>query len=197
MKFLNGARKFNGRLKVGKKKKQSLAALYIILVVTTATIFLVRHFHIKNFHIIEPGVLYTSGQPRGMDYTRLLYRYHIATIVNVRPASESREKNWYNEEITWVRNNNVKYIELPIEKANYLPRKETQDQFLAIMADKNNLPVLLHEGSGEKRVPMLTAVWLIKAQGYTAEETAEVVEEINDDRKITEAESKFIAQLAD
>ena len=179
-----------------KKKKQSLAALYIILVAIAATILLVRHFHIKNFHIIEPGVLYTSGQPRGMDYTRLLYKYHIATIVNVRSSSEHREKNWYNEEVTWVRNNGVKYIELPIEKANYFPNSETQNKFLEIMAEKENLPVLLHGSSGEGRVAMLTAVWLIKAQGYTVEETAKVVEEINDDRKITEAENKFIAQLA-
>ncbi|MBN1392461.1 MAG: hypothetical protein JW947_06630 [Sedimentisphaerales bacterium] len=182
---------------MAKKKKQSLAALYIILIVTAAAIFLVRHFHIKNFHVIEPGVLYTSGQPRGKDYYRLLYGYHITTIVNVRPASESRTQNWYNEEITWVRNNNVKYVELPVEKTNYFPLKETQDQFLAIMADKNNLPVLLHEGSGEKRVPMLTAVWLIKAKGSTVEEAAKVVEEINDDRTINEAERKFIEELAD
>jgi protein tyrosine/serine phosphatase len=181
---------------VGKKKKQSLAALYIILVVTAAIILLVRHFHIKNFHVIEPDVLYTSGQPRGMDYTRLLYRYHIATIVNVRSASEHREKNWYNEEVIWVRNNGVKYIEMPIEKADYFPNKETQDQFLAIMADKNNLPVLLHDGSGKSRVAMLAAVWLIKTQGYTVEETAKVIEKINSDRKITEAENKFITQLA-
>lgn len=178
------------------KKKQSPVALYIILFVTAAVILLVRHFHIKNFHIIEPEVLYISGQPRGMDYTRLLYKYHIATIVNVRSAFEHREKNWYNEEVTWVRNNSVKYIELPIEKADYFPNKETQDQFLAIMADKNNLPVLLHGSGGEKRVPMLTAVWLIKTQGYTVEETLKVIEEINDDRKTTEAESKFITQLA-
>ena len=177
------------------KKKQSPAALYIILLVTAAIILLVRHFHIKNFYVIEPGVLYTSGQPRGMDYTRLLYKYHIATIVNVRSASEHRKKNWYNEEITWVRNNSVKYIELPIEKVNYFPNKETQDQFLAIMADKDNLPVLLHGSGGEKRVPILTAVWLIKSEGLSVKETVRIIDEINDDRKVTEAENKFIAQL--
>ncbi len=180
---------------MAKKKKQSLAALYIILVAIAAVIFLVRHFHIKNFHIIEPDVLYTSGQPRGMDYYRLLYRYHIATIINLRSPAEHRDRNWHNEEITWVRSNGVKYIELPIEKANYFPNKETQDRFLAIMADKNNLPVLLHEGSGEKRVPMLTAVWLIRTKGYTVEEAAKLVEEINGDRTMTEAENTFIMRL--
>ena len=180
---------------MAKKKKQSLAALYFILFVVAVIILLVRHFHIKNFRIIEPEVLYTSGQPRGMDYPRLLYRYHIATIINVRSPAEHRDKNWYNEEITWVRSNGVKYIEMPIEKADYAPNKETQDQFLAIMADKNNIPVLVHGSSGEGRVAMLTAVWLAKARGYTAEKTAKVVEEINDGRKMTEAEKNFIESL--
>jgi protein tyrosine/serine phosphatase len=179
---------------VGKKKKQSLAALYIILVVTVAIILLVRHFHIKNFHIIEPDVLYTSGQPRGMDYTRLLYRYHIATIINVRSQAEHRDRNWYNEEVIWVRNNGVKYIEMPIEKADYFPNKETQGQFLAIMADKNSLPVLLHDGSGEKRVAMLASVWLRKVRGYNIEDTVRFVEKAKG-RPVTTTEKKFIEDL--
>ena len=169
--------------------------IIILLIIIAAAFLLVGHFHIKTFHAVKPGVLYTSGQPRGMDYTRLLYKYHIATIVNVRAVSEHREKNWYNEEITWVKNNSVKYIELPIEKGNYFPDKETQSQFLAIMADKENLPVLLHGSGGEKRVPMLTAVWLIKNDGLSVEEAIKVVDEINDDRQVIEAESKFISGL--
>jgi len=177
------------------KKKQSLVGLIIILLIIVGAILLVRHFHIKNFHIVKPDILYTSGQPRGMDYTRLLYKYHIATIVNVRSSSEHRERNWFNEEITWVRNNGVKYVELPIEKVNYFPTMETQNQFLAIMAEKNNLPVLLHGSGGEKRVPMLTAVWLVKSEGLSAEETVKIVEKIDDDRKVTEAKRKFINDL--
>ena len=177
------------------KKKKTPAGLIIALLITAAAILLVRHFHIKNFHIVKLDILYTSGQPRGMDYTRLLYKYHIGTIVNVRSASEHRERNWYNEEITWTRTNGVKYIELPIEKSNYFPDKKTQDQFLAIMADRDNLPVLLHGSGGGKRVPMLTAAWLRRSQQYTVEETVKVIEKIIDDRKITEAESKFISRL--
>jgi protein tyrosine/serine phosphatase len=180
---------------VRDRKKQSLRGLIVILLVVVAAFFLVKHFHIKNFHIIKHGELYTSGQPRGMDYTRLLYKYHIGTIVNVRSSAEHREKNWYNEEITWVRNNGVKYIELPIRRDNYLPDKETQDKFLTIMADKENLPILLHGSGGEKRVPMLTAVWLIKSQGLSVEEAVRIVDIINDDRKISSDEMEFIRGL--
>ena len=181
-----------------KKKKQSLVALYVILLVTAAVILLVRHFHIKNFHTIKPGVLYTSGQPRGMDYTRLLYKYHIGTIVNIRSASEHREENWYNEEVTWVRNNGVKYFELPIDRsinrANYFPDQATQKEFLKIMADKTNLPVLLHCSDGRKRVSMLTAVWAVKDQGYTVAEVIELVRSIKE-RPLLEAEKNFITGL--
>ena len=177
-----------------KKKKHSPVAVFIILLVVAAVILLVRHFHIKNFHSIEPGVLYTSGQPRGMDYTRLLYKYHIGTIVNVRSASEHREKNWYNEEITWVRNNGVNYIELPIEKDNYLPDKQTQGQFLTIMANKANLPVLLHDSNGRKRVSILAAVWAVKARGYSVAEAVELVESIKE-HPLLEVEKSFIAGL--
>ena len=166
------------------------------LLIITVVVLLVRHFHVKNFHIIKPEVLYTSGQPRGMDYTRLLYKYHIGTIVNIRSASEHREQNWYNEEITWVRNNGVEYFELPIDKDNYLPDKETRDQFLDIMADKNNLPVLLHGVGRSKRVAMLTAVWLIKGNGLGLEQAVKVVKRIKG-RPPTETEMEFISRLAD
>jgi protein tyrosine/serine phosphatase len=182
---------------VGKKKKQSLAALYIILFAVAAIILLVRHFHIKNFHIIEPDVFYTSGQPTGMDYTRLLYKYHIATIVNVRSPMEHRDRHWYNEEIIWTRSSGTKYIELPIDKSNYFPDQQTIDRFFGIMSDKNNLPVLLHGSGDDKRVAMLTAVWLRKNQKCTAEEITSLVKKIIDRRELTKAETEYIHSLTE
>jgi len=184
------------------KKKQSLIGLIIIILLLTAVIvLLVRHFHIKNFNIVKPMVLYTSGQPKGMDYTRLFYKYHIATIVNIRSPYEHREQNWYSEEISWAKENGVKYIELPINKGHgktdYFPSPEVQKEFLQIMADKDNLPVLLHGSTGKKRVPLLTAVWLIKSQGYPPQQTLEVVDKINGERNLTEEEKNFISSLVE
>ncbi len=177
------------------KKKQSPIGLIIVLLVTAAVILLFRHFRIKDFNIISAGVLLTSSQPKGMDYTRLLYKYHLATIVNVRSRSEHRERNWYNEEIIWVRNNGVNYLELPVKRGNYFPDNQTQEQFLAIMADRNNLPVLLHGSGDNKRVAMLVAVWLRKSQGYSLEKTLETIKKIIDDREPTNAEIEFISNL--
>jgi len=177
------------------KRKKSPTGLIIILLITAAAVLLVRHFHIKRFRIIEQDVLYTSSQPRGMDYTRLLYRYHIATIVNVRSAFEHRERNWYNEEITWVRENGVEYVELPIDKKNYFPDEDTQEAFLEVMADRTKLPVLLHGSGGKRRTLMLAAVWLISGKGLSAEETLKKVKRFRR-QPLTEEETKFITQLS-
>jgi protein tyrosine phosphatase (PTP) superfamily phosphohydrolase (DUF442 family) len=178
-----------------KKKKRLPTGLITILLIATAVVLLVKHFHIKDFCIIKPGVLYTSGQPRGMDYPRLLYKYHIATIVNIRPASEHRDQNWHSEEISWTKSNSVNYIEMPLEKGRFLPDKQTQEKFLAIMTDKNNLPTLLHGSSDDKRVAMLMAVWLQKNQRYTFEQTVKAVREIIGDKELTKDEITFITDL--
>ncbi|MCK4913022.1 MAG: dual specificity protein phosphatase family protein [Planctomycetes bacterium] len=176
------------------KNKKSYLGWLIILAITLTAIILVRHFHIKNFCIIEDGTLYTSGQPRGMDYTRLLYKYHIATIVNVRTNSEHRDKNWHNEEITFVKSNGVKYIEIPIDKNNPCPDTKTSNEFLEIMADKLNLPVLLHGSGDDERVAILTAVWLIKSQNKTCKEAIQTAEKIKKE-SLTKAEMKFVEGL--
>jgi protein tyrosine phosphatase (PTP) superfamily phosphohydrolase (DUF442 family) len=182
---------------MSKKKPTIAKKIFIILLIAAGIVLLVRHFHINDFCTIEPAVLYASGQPRGMDYTRLRYKYHIATIVNIRPLTEHRDQNWYSEEIVASRNNGLNYIEMPIEKGNYFPDSRTQDGFLSIMADKNNLPVLLHGSGDDKRVAMLVAIWLEKTKGYSVEETIRTVKKIIDDRELTDDEISFINNLSE
>jgi protein tyrosine/serine phosphatase len=176
------------------KKKRLSPILYIALVIVIA-VFFVRHFYIRDFRTIAPDVLYTSAQPRGMDYTRLLYKYHIAAIVNVRSASEHREKNWHNEELTWIKENAVKYVELPISKLNYFPDSQVQEKFLSLMKSPDNLPVLLHGSVNDKRVAMLVAVWLRAEKKLSSADTVAQIKKILDERPITEEDVKFVDSL--
>jgi protein tyrosine/serine phosphatase len=153
---------------------------------------------IPDFHCISPGILYTSAQPRGMDYTRLLYKYHISTIINLRSPAEHREQNWFNEEMTWVHSNGVKYIEMPLERnvndPAHFPDTNMQQKFLDIMANKENLPVLVHDGSGEGRVAILAAVWLVKDRQNTIEQVLANTVEIKKG-PLTEQETNFLRGL--
>jgi protein tyrosine/serine phosphatase len=181
-----------------KKKKNPLRLLITAAILITAAVILVQSFCIKNFRVVQPSLLYTSAQPKGMDYNRLLYKYHIATIINLRSPAEHREQNWYNEEITWVRSNGVKYVDMPLDKnvndPAHFPDANMQQQFLAIMANKENLPVLVHDGSGKGRVAMLAAVWLAKNRQQPLEQLlADAVETKHG--QLTEQEINFIRGL--
>lgn len=180
------------------KKKTPLRTIITIAIIAGAIVMLVKNFRIPDFNCISPGILYTSGQPRGMDYTRLLYKYHIGTIINLRSSAEHREQNWYSEEMTWIHSNGVKYFEFPLDRnvndPAHFPDANMQQKFLAIMADKENLPVLVHDGKGEGRVAIFAAVWLAKNRQNTIEQvlanTAEIKEE-----PLTEQETNFIRGL--
>ena len=179
------------------KKKNNTIPLICLVVIVLAAVGLVKHFDIKDFQTIQDESLYVSGQPRGMDYTRLLYKYHIATIVNLRSADEHRERNWYNEEVTWTRGNGVRLIELPIEKhgtVQGIPDKATVAKFLAIMADPTNLPVLVHGNSAERRVALLTAAWLLESGGYDFKQMRDRIQKINS-QPITDEETEYLQSL--
>jgi protein tyrosine/serine phosphatase len=180
------------------KNKTPLRTIITIAIIAGAIILLVKNFGIPNFNCISPGVLYTSAQPRGMDYTRLLYKYHIGTIINLRSPAEHREQNWYNEEMTWIHSNGVKYIELPLERninsPDHFPDANMQKQFLDIMTNKENLPVLVHDGKGEARVAMLAAVWLTKSRQDTLEQALADAAKIKCGQ-LTEQETNFIRGL--
>jgi protein tyrosine/serine phosphatase len=180
------------------KKKNPLRTIITIAIIAGAIGLLIKNFWIPELACISPGVLYTSGQPRGMDYTRLLYKYHIATIINLRSPAEHREQNWYSEEMTWVHSNGVKYIEIPLERnindPEHFPDANMQQKFLAIMADKENLPVLVHDGKGENRVAIFSAVWLAKGQRLPIEQVLAKTVVIKEE-PLTEQEKNFISGL--
>ena len=182
-----------------RKKKKPLQLLITAAILITAAVILVQSFCIKNFRVVQPSLLYTSAQPKGMDYNRLLYKYHIATIINLRSPAEHREQNWYNEEITWVRSNGVKYFEMPLDRNTndpaHFPDATMQQQFLAIMANKENLPVLVHDGKGEGRVAALAAVWLIQTEHLSTPQVFEITEKIKNS-PLVESEKMFINSLS-
>jgi len=180
------------------KKKNPLRTIITIAIIAGTIMMLVKNFMIPDFNCINPGILYTSAQPRGMDYTRLLYKYHISTIINLRSPAEHREQNWYNEEMTWVRSNDVKYFEMPLDRnvndPAHFPDANMQQKFLDIMADKENLPVLVHDGKGEGRVAILAAVWLAKGQRLPLEQVLADTVKIKGE-SLAEPEKNFIRGL--
>ena len=100
--------------------------------------------------------------------------------------------------MTWIHSNGVKYFELPLERnvndPAHFPDANMQQKFLDIMANKENLPVLVHDGKGEGRVAIFTAVWLAKDRQDTLEHVLADAAKIKCGQ-LTEQETNFIRGL--
>ena len=178
-------------------KKTKMRPVVYSVIAILVIVLAIRHYHIPDFEIIERGVLYISGQPRGMDYPRLVYRQHIATIVNIRPLSEDLEENWNNEEQMETKSLGVRYFSLPIKSHSFVPPAEVEEAFLALMADSKNYPVLLHGSGDDKRVAMLVALWLCKGKHDSLEDTLKTIAKIIENRPLRPEEMDYIKQLYD
>jgi len=110
---------------------------------------------IPRFRPVVENVLYRSGQPRclGLSYIRAK---GIKTIVNLR----SRSSDGVQEEIDFAKENGMRHYNLEIGTSPKALSK-TAKEFMSIMDDPSNLPVLVHCSRGKERSGIMSAVYLI------------------------------------
>ena len=113
-----------------------------------------------HFVMVTPGVLYRSGwmKPHGMN--EVIKEYGIRTVVNLcLPTEEmSLKNNNYLKEQEICRKNGVKLVYLPMP-GNTPPAQEQVDQWLNLLKDNSNLPVLVHCAQGATRTGTMIAIY--------------------------------------
>ncbi len=133
--------------------------------------------HAKRLRVVAPGKLYRSGQLTAEGFRDAFRRYGIKTVVNLQ--EEARDplipETWQGR--TKVRESDVckamgvKYVALdggvldhPEREAGTRP--QVIDDFLDVMRDEENHPVLIHCLAGLHRTGLLTAVYRMEFEGW-------------------------------
>jgi protein tyrosine/serine phosphatase len=124
----------------------------------------------RNFRVVEPGILYRSGQMDILGLTRTVHDYGIRTIVCLREAGDVGRMAQKEEE--WARKECLNYHSLPV-RAWYAREGETEAgamenvrQLLSILRDKRNHPVLIHCFAGIHRTGIYVAVCRMERDGW-------------------------------
>lgn len=117
----------------------------------------------RNFGVVEPGVLYRSGQLDPKAFERVLVENRIKTVVTLRPDRGEAENSDAHEEGV-CRARGVKFVRIPPGAAE--PGADPLDPvvraFLAVTDDPANHPVLVHCTAGRDRTGTVCAVYRIE-----------------------------------
>ena len=121
-----------------------------------------------NFYAVKPGVLYRSGNLYPADMERLIRRYGLRTVVNLR--EDVKFASLGLSEKTWVEERGLRYVYLPS------PPKITPcmvRRFLEVATDPENQPVLVHCHQGRGRTGVLVAAYRIAVERWSVEEAVD------------------------
>jgi protein tyrosine/serine phosphatase len=138
-----------------------------------------RHSQIRNFHIVRDGVLYRSGQMSISGLKRVIHDYGIKTVVTLRDAyypgnlpPDLAEQHFCEaEELNYVRITPRTWW----ASDGSVPAEKGIRQFLEVMDDPANYPVLIHCFAGSHRTGAYCAVYRMEYERWTnAEALAEM-----------------------
>ena len=144
-----------------RKSKMPLLIVSAIAIAALAAALLWRaKWATYHFATVDQDVLYRDGNRGVREFSHAIERGKIKTIVALIDDSElaNKEKPEFGDEVSWCQRNGVRIERIPIPLGGW-PTSEDVKTFLAVVADKQNQPVLVHCAQGVRRTGMMVAAY--------------------------------------
>jgi hypothetical protein len=150
----------------------------VIAIVVLACVFVWwQWFMTYHLEVVQEGVLYRDGN-RGMrEFKNAVRKVKPKTVVCLIDDAELADagKSMFAQEMKYLGDRNIKLERVKVELGGW-PTEGEINQFLDVMADKNNHPVLIHCAQGVRRTGMMVAAYQKSALGYTDEQAEAAIE---------------------
>jgi protein tyrosine/serine phosphatase len=128
-----------------------------------------RYDGLHHFAVVEPGVLMRCGQPRVRDLEHIRKEHGLRTVVCARGGTRHPLRGrWFHKERAYCRQMGIRLEHIPFSDAA-TPPADVVDRFLAIMAEPESRPVLVHCEQGFHRTGILCAAYRVRMCGWPLE----------------------------
>jgi protein tyrosine/serine phosphatase len=155
----------------------ALAAAVILLIVAPPfALYRAEYARAKRFREVTPGRVYRSGQMTAAGLRETIDRFKIKTVINLQHENPDPflPENWLGKprlsESQLCHDLNVKYVLLTpdiLPQPNDLTKQPPAvAEFLKLLDDESNYPVLLHCKAGLHRTGRLTAIYRMEYEGW-------------------------------
>lgn len=114
-------------------------------------------------------ILIRSPQPDQDDLVELSDAHGVRTVVNLRgtPGPGEEAPGWYADEREGVEAIGAEWVQLRVS-GGARPLPETVEQFFSLVEDPRRWPILIHCQGGIHRTGLLSALYRIQYQGWSA-----------------------------
>lgn len=144
-----------------KRRTKIIAAVAVVILMVGGAYWYFIQVALPNFYPVRKGVLYRSGQPRGLGLM-WVKQYGIRTLINLRKPNS----NGTPEEKAFAAKNGLNFYNFSIGSSRKDIEK-TVKRFLAIVNDKSQWPILVHCSRGKERSGVLSAIFRIEYDRWT------------------------------
>jgi undecaprenyl-diphosphatase len=136
-------------------------AAYGLMLALLPAAYVGRVLSEDNFHIVSPAQVYRSGQMDSDSLRRVIQRYRIQSVVNLRGANPQDE--WYRNETNTARKLGVRYLDFSLSAGCDVSDEEIE----AIMEFLRSAPkpVLVHCYGGADRTGLISGLYLYTVEG--------------------------------
>jgi len=160
-------------MRAGRRRWLVGAGLSLAVAVVVTGGLVVRHrLGPKHLLTVTPGVLYRSGQLTAAQLEDVVARYGIRTVVNLRSENERRRGDWYDAEVARLDALGVRHVDLPMN-TGFPPDDRVRDAWLALLADRDAQPMLVHCEYGVVRTGIMVGLYEIERLGLSGREALE------------------------
>jgi protein tyrosine/serine phosphatase len=142
------------------KKRKTILAVFIGILLTVGVANLYWVYVAVRFEVISEGKVYKSGVMPDKKLKKIIEKYNIKTIVDLRKPKDKKE---IEKERTIAGTLGVIHVNIPSDQ---VPKEETVQNFLRIMDDKKSYPVLIHCEHGEGRAVLFSAIYRIEYENW-------------------------------
>ena len=154
-------------------------ALVAVLVGGPVIYGLLIKANMRNFHQVREGVLYRSGQMSIFGLKNAIHDYRIKMVITLRDSYYPDDPPPDLAEEEYCKDQGINYMRIPPRSwwapTGEIPADEGIRQFLEVMDNPDNYPVLIHCFGGIHRAGAFTAIYRMEYEHWTnAEAMAEM-----------------------
>jgi protein tyrosine phosphatase (PTP) superfamily phosphohydrolase (DUF442 family) len=125
---------------------------------------------LRNFHEVDPGRFYRSGQLTAAQLGEAIRTLGIRSVVNLRGAP-SGAKAWHREQVAEAKRHGARHYDVPLSAGRIPHRKELLR--LVEVFERAERPILVHCREGADRAGAAAAIYAIDHMGSSREQALE------------------------